>query len=176
MPPKDVHAALKDLKDKGFNVLIDITAIDYSTYGDKIKDKASFRMYQLADDPKQPAPRAGRRFELVYRLLSLDSSTGLEKDRAEVRCGLDEGEMGPESAADLWPAADWLEREIWDMFGLPFADRPGIKRLLLYEEFVGHPLRKEYPIAKRQPLIGPASGEPENNPSFNAARPALTGE
>lgn len=174
--PKEVPAALKDLKDKGFNVLIDITAIDYSTYADKIKDKASFRMYQLDDDPKQPEHRSGPRFELVYRLLCLDPATGLEKGRAEVRCGIEDGQPGPKSAAGLWPAADWLEREIWDMFGLPFADRPGIKRLLLYEEFVGHPLRKEYPIAKRQPLIGPASGEPENNPSFNATRPALTGE
>ena len=82
----------------------------------------------------------------------------------------------PKSAAGLWPAADWLEREVWDMFGVPFADRPAIKRLLLYEEFQGHPLRKDYPIAKRQPLIGPAGGEAAQNPSFNAIRPALRGE
>lgn len=174
--PGKTLAVLKEFKAKGFNVLIDMTAIDYSTFGERIKDKASFRMYQLSDDPKLPEQRSGPRFELVYHLLSLDPATGLEKARAEVRCGLEDGETGPKSAAGLWPAADWLEREIWDMYGISFADRSGIKRLLLYEEFQGHPLRKEYPIAKRQPLIGPATGEPENNPSFNAARPALSGE
>ena len=56
---------------------------------------------------------------------------------------------------------------IFVVFGIGFADRPDIKRLLLYEEFKGHPLRKDYPITKRQPLIGPASGEVPNNPSFN---------
>ncbi len=73
----------------------------------------------------------------------------------------------------LWPIADWFEREVWDMFGVKFADRPGIKRLLLYESFVGHPLRKDYPITRRQPQIGPASGEPLNNPSFNEIRPVI---
>ena len=59
------------------------------------------------------------------------------------------------------------------MFGVRFADRPGIKRLLLYEEFKGHPLRKDYPIGRRQPLIGPVSGEPADNPSFNTVRPTI---
>ena len=59
-----------------------------------------------------------------------------------------------------------LEREVWDMFGVKFADRPDIKRLLMYEEFVGHPLRKDYPINKRQPLIGPKA-EPENPVNLN---------
>ena len=58
------------------------------------------------------------------------------------------------------------------MFGVPFVDRPDIKRLLMYEEFVGHPLRKDYPIGKRQPLIGPSSGQRDGSPSFNIVKPA----
>ena len=62
------------------------------------------------------------------------------------------------------------------MFGVKFADRPGIKRLLMYEEFTGHALRKDYPIAKRQPLIGPKSGDKADSPSFNILKPTVTGE
>ncbi len=140
---------LRGLHQQGYNVLVDLTALDFSPPG------------------KEP------RFEVVYRLMSLDPTTGLEsKQRVEIRCGVGE-EPVLKSAAGLWPAADWLEREVWDMFGIRFADRPDIKRILLYEEFRGHPLRKDYPIAKRQPLIGPPSGEPADNPSFNAVKPAL---
>jgi NADH:ubiquinone oxidoreductase subunit C len=62
------------------------------------------------------------------------------------------------------------------MFGVRFVDRPDVKRLHLYEEFSGHPLRKDYPIAKRQPLIGPKSGEKSGSPSFNILKPTVTGE
>jgi len=56
---------------------------------------------------------------------------------------------------DLYPVANWLEREAWDMFGVVFKGHPNLKRLLMYEPFEGHPLRRDYPINKRQPLIGP---------------------
>ena len=66
------------------------------------------------------------------------------------------------SVSSLWKAANWLEREAWDMFGIRFADHPDLRRILMYEEFRGHPLRKDYPVAKRQPLV--PERDPINNP------------
>ncbi len=142
---------LAALKAEGYNVLVDMTAIDGSKRGDAV------------------------RFTVVYRLMKLDAASGEDKGRVELRAAVGE-EAVLRSAKGLWAAADWLEREIWDMYGIKFSDRPGIKRLLMYEEFSGHPLRKDYPIAKRQPLIGPKSGEKADSPSFNILRPTITGE
>ncbi len=142
---------LKSLKDAGYNVLVDLTAIDYQGH---------------------PNPPIKERFDVVYEIMKLDAATGDDKGRVEVRCGVDEKPV-LRSAAPLWPIADWLEREVWDMFGVGFADREGIKRLLMYEEFEGHALRKDYPITKRQPLIGPESGELKDSPSFNIVRPTI---
>ena len=156
---------LRRLKAEGYNFLVDLTAVDYSVFG-----KRPGRMGWEQNFPSQtPAPRPGR-FELVYRLACLDLGTGLEaKPRVEVRVPCGEGSAS-HSVMSLWANADWLEREVWDMFGIKFEDRPEIKRLLLYEEFVGHPLRKDYPVKKRQPLIGPKSGELPDSPSFNVVR------
>ncbi len=90
------------------------------------------------------------RFDVVYHLLSLPSNRRL---RIKVRIG--EGEPVVDSLTSLWGDANWLEREVWDMYGVRFAGHPDLRRILLYEEFEGHPLRKDYPIRKRQPLIGP---------------------
>ncbi len=154
--PEEARAALATLRSEGYNLLVDLTAIDYSTH------------------PAPPVP--GARFDVVYRLAALDPETGLEGlPRLELRAAVGE-EPVLSSVASLWPVADWLEREVWDMFGVRFADRPEIQRLLLYEEFVGHPLRKDYPIAKRQPLVGPPSGDREDSPSFNILRPTVSYE
>jgi NADH-quinone oxidoreductase subunit C len=67
---------------------------------------------------------------------------------SEAHCEID-------SIVDVWPSADWMEREVWDMYGVRFRNHPKLRRILLYEEFEGHPLRKDYPKEKRQPLIGP---------------------
>ena len=144
-------SVLQTLKDEGFNVLVDLTCVDYSTF--------------------QPA--RAQRFELTYRLMKLDAETGEDRGRVNVQVPVPEGPAVLRSAMALWPIADWLEREVWDMFGVGFVDRPDIKRLLLYESFKGHALRKDYPIARRQPQIGPASGELEGSPSFNVVKPGV---
>jgi NADH-quinone oxidoreductase subunit C len=60
-----------------------------------------------------------------------------------------------ESVVPIWPIANWLERETWDMMGIKFTNHPDPRRLLMYDEFVGHALRKDYPINKRQPRVKP---------------------
>jgi NADH-quinone oxidoreductase subunit C len=90
------------------------------------------------------------RFDVVYHLLSI-----LFKRRLRIKLQVEDGEPTVDSLTSLWGDANWLEREVWDMFGIRFAGHPDLRRILLYEEFQGHPLRKDYPIRRRQPLIGP---------------------
>lgn len=87
------------------------------------------------------------RFDLVYHFLSLT-----HYHRLRVKVAVEEGEEVPTLTA-YYHAANWLEREVWDLYGIKFQGHPDLKRLLLYEEFEGHPLRKDYPYNKRQPLI-----------------------
>ena len=90
------------------------------------------------------------RFELVYHLYSRSKN-------ARLRLKAPLGGSSPEapSLTSLWPAANWYEREVFDMFGIRFRGHPDLRRILMYREFQGHPLRKDYPIDKRQPLVGP---------------------
>jgi NADH-quinone oxidoreductase subunit C len=89
------------------------------------------------------------RFDVVYHLLSLSFNR-----RLRIKVAVEENEP-VDSLTPFWGSANWLEREVWDMFGIRFNGHPDLKRILLYEEFQGHPLRKDYPIQKRQPRIGP---------------------
>ena len=125
-------SALRYCRDEAalaFDMLMDLTGVDYLKY---------------------PGREDGPRFEVVYHLYSLRHNHRL---RAKVR--IDEDDASVPSAVDLWPIANWMEREVWDMFGIRFDGHPDLRRLLMYEEFVGHPLRKDYPITRRQPLLGP---------------------
>jgi NADH-quinone oxidoreductase subunit C len=90
------------------------------------------------------------RFEVVYHFYSVARSQRV-RIKARVR------EESPEIASlvPLYPSANWMEREVWDLYGVRFAGHPDLRRLLLYDEFEGHPLRKDYPKEKRQPLVGP---------------------
>ena len=88
------------------------------------------------------------RFEVVYHLNSLTHNA-----RLRVKVPLNEGEEEVESVTPLWQIANWLERETWDMSGIQFKNHPDLRRILMYDEFVGHPLRRDYPINYRQPRI-----------------------
>jgi NADH-quinone oxidoreductase subunit C len=90
------------------------------------------------------------RFEMVYHLYSIAKNHRLRvKARvAEEACEID-------SLCALWASANWMEREVWDLYGLRFTGHPDLRRILLYEEFQGHPLRKDYAKERRQPLVGP---------------------
>lgn len=116
---------LRDDPSLAFNFLMDITAVDYLAKKDD-------------------------RFEVVYHLYSLKHN-----HRLRVKIPVSSEDCNADSVTPLWKTANWYEREIWDMYGIKFRDHPNLRRILLYEEFKGHPLRKDYPINKRQPLIGP---------------------
>jgi NADH-quinone oxidoreductase subunit C len=90
------------------------------------------------------------RFAVIYHFLSMAFAR-----RLRLKVLVDESDPLVDSLTPWWGAANWLEREVWDMFGIRFEGHPDLKRILMYEEFQGHPLRKDYPIQKRQPLIGP---------------------
>ncbi len=92
------------------------------------------------------------RFEVVYHFFSL-----AKKHRVRVKVPAEAKNPQVDSIVSLWPGADWYEREVWDMFGIKFKGHPNLRRILMYEEFEGHPLRKDYPIRKRQPLVGPGA-------------------
>lgn len=122
----------KNSSSLGFNFLSDITAVDWM------------------DDREQ-------RFEVVYQLLSLSKLW-----RLTVRVPVSEGKPEVDSVVSLWAGASFLEREVWDMFGIRFVGHPDLRRILMYEEFVGHPLRKDYPVQGKQPRIPLRAPEVEN--------------
>ncbi|MFQ6070576.1 MAG: NADH-quinone oxidoreductase subunit C [Candidatus Aminicenantales bacterium] len=88
------------------------------------------------------------RFEMVYHLFSLT-----ENRRLRIKVRLAEENLEVDSLTSLWKNANWLEREVYDMFGVKFKGHPDLRRLFMYDGFEGHPLRKDYPLKKRQPRI-----------------------
>ena len=90
------------------------------------------------------------RFEVVYHLYSLDKN-----HRLRIKARVPEDDCEIDTLVEVWPTANWLEREVWDLYGIRFRGHPDPRRLLLYEEFEGHPLRKDYAKERRQPLAGP---------------------
>lgn len=88
------------------------------------------------------------RFEMVYHLYSLSS-----KRRLRIKARVSEREPKIASLTSLWRNANWLEREVYDLFGIEFVGHPDLRRLFMYDGFEGHPLRKDYPLRLRQPRI-----------------------
>jgi len=87
------------------------------------------------------------RFEVAYQLRSM------KNQRIRLKVAVTEADPRVPSLAELWPAFNWQERETFDMYGIRFDGHPDLRRIYLYEEFVGYPLRKDYPKEKRQPLV-----------------------
>jgi NADH-quinone oxidoreductase subunit C len=112
-----------------------------------LKDEFGFNM--LADLSAVDYLGQEPRFEVVYHLNSLEKNI-----RIRIKTPVSEGQE-LDSVVSLWPIANWLEREVWDMFGIKFRNHPDLRRLLMYDEFEGHALRKDYPINKRQPRVKP---------------------
>ena len=97
------------------------------------------------------------RFEIVYVLYSIPKN-----HRLRVKIRVAEDDAWAHTVSHLWKSGNWLEREVWDMFGIKFKDHPDLRRILMYEEFRGYPLRKDYPVQKRQPLV--EERDPISNP------------
>jgi len=141
------------------NYLMDLTAVDYSTFGKRPapaffpSSGVSVRPSpQIPDEDPWPGPPGCSRFVVVYHFYSV-----AHKHRLRLVVPVEEANAEVDSLSSLWPAANWLEREVWDMFGIAFRGHPNLKRILMYDGFEGHPLRKDYPVKKRQPLIGPSN-------------------
>ncbi len=121
----DVLELLRDHPETRMEMLSDLTVVDY-----------------LGQQP---------RFEVVYHLYSVS-----KKHRVRVKAGLEDAsaqECWIPSVCRLWKAANWAEREAYDLYGVEFRGHPDLRRILMYEEFEGHPLRKDYPQNARQPLV-----------------------
>jgi NADH-quinone oxidoreductase subunit C len=129
-----LYKTLECLKNRcGFDMLVDITAADYLHY-----------------------PDAKDRFGVIYALLSTTSG-----QRIYVKTFLNEPDLTLPSAFPLWRGADWMEREVYDMFGIHFEGHPDLRRILMPEEFTAFPLRKDYPLRGR--------GERHNFPAITRA-------
>lgn len=124
----DMMAFLRDDDVTSFEMLTDLTGVDLLGV-------------------KEP------RFEVVYHLYSLS-----KHHRLRIKAEVDEASPKVPSVVDLWKSAYWMEREAYDLYGIVFEGHPDLRRLLLYPEFEGHPLRKDYDMEERQPRIPPREG------------------
>ena len=118
-----------------------------------LRDRTPFQFNFLMDVTAVDYLGRTPRYEVLYHLYSLP-----QNHRLRVKIGVPEAEPWVHSLVPLWKSANWLEREVWDMYGIRFLGHPDPRRILMYEEFIGHPLRKDYPVNQRQPLT------PERDP------------
>ena len=93
-------------------------------------------------------PGQEERFQMVYHVFSLTTN-----QRLKIKASLPEKEPVIDSLTSFWKNANWLEREVYDMFGVQFKDHPDLRRIFMWDEFEGYPLRKDYPLRKHQPRI-----------------------
>ena len=124
----DVTKILRDHPDLAFDMLVDLCGVDYSTY-----TNADFA----------GKARGGRRFAVVYHLLSIKHN-----HRLRVRSFLNDDELPMiDSVIDIWPSANWFEREAFDLYGIVFVNHPDLRRILTDYGFIGNPFRKDFPLS-----------------------------
>jgi NADH-quinone oxidoreductase subunit C len=138
----DFFRALKEDAELKMNFLVDITAVDW-------------------------VDARPERFEVVYHLLSLSKNF-----RLRIKIYTPEQKPEVDTLVSLWPGASFMERETWDMYGIDFKGHPDQRRILTYDEFQGHPLRKDYPVQGKQPRV-PLLHPEVRNTAVDMNRPAL---
>ncbi|HTW88432.1 MAG TPA: NADH-quinone oxidoreductase subunit C [Candidatus Binataceae bacterium] len=174
----EVCRVLRDTPELALDMCLDVTAVDYFGNPDGFRmpariwdeNRAEWRIppqsrHHLIPPPRGPEPR----FAVVYHLLS---TRHLHRLRIKVRVPEDDPTI--ETVSTIWPSADWLERETYDLYGIHFTGHPDLRRIYLYDEFVGHPLRKDYAKEHEQPIeeyAGPGAKEPRR-PEIEYAGPA----
>ena len=124
----DYLATVKALADEGYDMCIDLTAVDYLEF------------------PGRPLPddvEAAQRFEVVVNLLDMGN-----RRRVRLRVQVPEDDATLPTLFDVHPGSEAMEREVFDMFGIEFTDHPDLTRILMPEDWVGHPLRKDYEIGR----------------------------
>jgi NADH-quinone oxidoreductase subunit C len=127
-PTRDGYLDLiKALADDGFHMVVDVTAVDYLTN----------------DTRTLPEGVAPERFEIVVNLLSIEHGS-----RTRVRVQVPKNDATVVSLFDLFPGTEAMEREVFDMFGISFTDHPDLTRILMPEDWIGHPLRKDYDVGR----------------------------
>ena len=131
----DSHRVLRFLRDDPeceYDFLSDVTAVDYLGY--RAEQPGRFAVvYLLVSHPR------GRRFIVKTYLDPTIDTSGTDRDPA----------LELDSVTDIWPGAEWREREVYDMFGIRFRNHPDLRRILTWEDFPAHPLRKDYPLRGR---------------------------
>jgi NADH-quinone oxidoreductase subunit C len=121
-------ATVKALADEGYDMCVDLTAVDY----------LEFAQRQLFDDAESP-----QRYEVVVNLLDMGN-----RRRLRLRVQVPEDDAVLPTLFDVHPGTEAMEREVFDMFGIAFSDHPDLTRILMPEDWVGHPLRKDYEIGR----------------------------
>jgi NADH-quinone oxidoreductase subunit C len=146
-PARIVEACTHLRDESGFNFLSDLSPTDYLGWGREgvaghigTPDGRDLNAPGSQGLRRVPAAKP-KRFSLSYHLLAL----GDQPRRVRVQAWLDDGEE-IDSVVRVWPTADWFEREAWDMFGIRFRGHPNLARILMDDDWEGHPLRKDYPL------------------------------
>jgi NADH:ubiquinone oxidoreductase subunit C len=141
----DAATYLRD--EAGFNFLSDITAVDFLGWGERgVSGYIGTRTGRDLNSPMtqgyQVVPLGKpKRFAMNYHLLAV----GRQPRRVRLQTWVDEEDVVP-TVVEVWPTADWHEREAWDLMGVQVGGHPNLKRILLDDDWEGHPLRKDYPI------------------------------